>query len=71
MEDATYLNALQCECSNKGAAVYLGAGAHRRLHDLDGDFHRGGESDDPPIICDLCGRSVNSWLPGSANRPER
>jgi hypothetical protein len=60
MEDGPYLRTLACECSNKGAALYFGAGTHRRLHDWDGDFHRGGEGDDPPIICDICRRPVKT-----------
>jgi len=60
MEDGTYVNALQCECSNKGVAIYSGTGTQRRLHELGGDFHRGGESDDPPVICDFCGLPVKA-----------
>jgi hypothetical protein len=56
--EQSYLKSLECACRNKGVAVYLGAGTYRRLHDLDGDFHREGEDDDPPIICDVCGRAV-------------
>jgi hypothetical protein len=58
MDEGTFLKSLACECGNDGAAVYLGTGTRRRLHDLDGDFHRGGEGDDPQIICDVCGLTV-------------
>jgi len=56
MDDGSYLKTLACECSNKGAAVYVGTGTQRRLHDVDGDFHRDGRADDPQIVCDVCGR---------------
>ena len=58
MEDGTYLKTISCECSNKGAAVYSGAGTQRRLHDVDGDFHPENRDDDPPIVCDVCGRVI-------------
>jgi hypothetical protein len=60
MEDTTYLKTLECACRNEGMAIYSGIHAYRRLHDLDGEFHRGGEDDDPPIICDLCGRTLKT-----------
>jgi hypothetical protein len=59
MEDGSYLKKLACECGNEGAAVYLRIDKHSRLlHDLDGDFRRHDKSDDPAIICDLCGQAV-------------
>ena len=57
MED-TYLRTLECECSNKGVAVYSGTGTTRKLYDLAGDFRRADDSDDPPIYCDFCKQAV-------------
>jgi len=51
---------LECECMNKGVAVYLVHMSKRRLTDLVGDFKRGDKSDDPPIICDFCGKAVQN-----------
>jgi len=45
---------------NKGVAVYLVHMSKRRLTDLVGDFKRGDKSDDPPIICDFCGKAVQN-----------
>ncbi|HEX3432112.1 MAG TPA: hypothetical protein VHT03_14630 [Rhizomicrobium sp.] len=66
MEDGSYLHTLRCGCGNTGVAIYLAASKQRRLHDLDGDFHRGSERDDPPIICDLCGRTVQDVCSGGS-----
>lgn len=59
MEQGLYQKALECdECSNKGVASYLKAGTGRLLRDVHGDFHRGSDGDDPPIICDFCERAI-------------
>jgi hypothetical protein len=53
------IRTLECECSNRGVAVYTVAGTNRTLADLVGDFRRG-EGNDPPIYCDFCDTIVSA-----------